>query len=135
MSEKQLEKLLAGCTACGLCRDACIVERLGGHSITSFLCGEEEYSAWQCASCWRCQEVCPEGVDIHSLMMVKRREEKAPEGHEANFRSVLQSGYALPIGEAINQARSSYDLDAVQLIPADWVRVLLRPQEHVEQGG
>lgn len=135
MSETELETLLAGCTQCGLCRNVCIVERLGGHSITSFLCGEEEYSSWQCSSCWRCQEVCPEGVDIHSLMMAKRREEEAPAAHEANFRSVLESGYALPIGDAINESRRSYDLDAVQLIPAEWVMVLLRPEEHMEQGG
>ncbi len=54
MSDVQLETLLGNCTQCGLCRDVCIVERLGGHSITSFLCGEEEYSSWLCSSCWRC---------------------------------------------------------------------------------
>jgi heterodisulfide reductase subunit C len=112
----------------------CIVERLGAHSITSFLSGEEEYSSWLCSSCWRCQEVCPEGVDIHSIMMAKRREEEAPGAHEANFRSVLKSGYALPIGDAINESRRLYHLDAVQLVPAEWVKVLLRPEEHTEQG-
>lgn len=135
MSETGLETLLAGCTQCGLCRDVCIVERLGGHSITSFLCDEEEYSSWLCSSCWRCQEVCPEGVDIHSVMMARRREEQAPGAHEANFRRVLQSGYALPLDDGINEWRRTHDLDAVQLIPARWVGVLLRPEEHREQGG
>lgn len=135
MSKGELDALLRDCTHCGQCREVCIVERLGAHSITSFLSGEEEYSSWLCSSCWRCQEVCPEGVDIHSIMMAKRRQEKAPGAHEANFRSVLESGYALPIGDATNEARRFYDLDPVQLVPAEWVRVLLRPEEHMEQGG
>jgi len=135
VSETELETLLAGCTQCGRCRDVCIVERLGGHSITSFLCGEEEYSSWQCSSCWCCQEVCPEGVDIHSIMMAKRREEEAPGAHQANFTSVLRSGYALPLDDAINEWRSFYDLEAVELIPAHWVRVLLQPEERMKQGG
>jgi heterodisulfide reductase subunit C len=135
MSETELATLLAGCTQCGSCREVCIVERLGGHSITSFLCGEEEYSSWHCSSCWRCQEACPEGVDIHSIMMAKRREEEAPGAHEANLRSVLQSGYALPLDDAVNDWRRFYDLDAVELIPADWLRVLLRPDELMKQGG
>jgi heterodisulfide reductase subunit C len=135
MSKSELDVLLKDCTQCGQCREVCLVERLGAHSITSFLSGEENYSSWLCSSCWRCQEVCPEGVDIHSIMMLKRREEEAPEVHEANFRNVLGSGYALPISEKINESRRLYDLDAVQLIPAEWVRVLLRPKEHIEQGG
>jgi hypothetical protein len=68
-------------------------------------------------------------------MMAKRREEEAPGAHEANLRSVLQSGYALPLDDAVNDWRRFYDLDAVELIPADWLRVLLRPDELMKQGG
>jgi heterodisulfide reductase subunit C len=100
--DRSLDALLEGCTQCGLCREVCIVESMGAHSITSFLCGDEDYSSWLCSSCWRCQEVCPEGVDIHAVMMEKRREEEPPTGHEVN---------------------------AVKLMPVDWVEILLGERE------
>lgn len=129
MRNRSLNTLLEGCTQCGLCREVCIVEGMGGHSITSFLSGDEDYSSWLCSSCWRCQESCPEGVDIHAIMMAKRREEEPPAGHEVNFRNVLKSGYALPIDEGINELRRIHDLDAVRLIPVEWVEILFRRQK------
>ena len=125
MRNRSLDALLEDCTQCGLCREVCIVEEMGAHSITSFLCGDENYSSWFCSSCWRCQEVCPEGVDIHAIMMEKRRDEEPPAGHEVNFRNVVQGGYALPIDERTNELRMVRGLDAVKLIPLDWVAILL----------
>ncbi|MGB3903601.1 MAG: hypothetical protein WBB22_01640, partial [Anaerolineae bacterium] len=93
------------------------------------------YSSWLCSSCWRCQEVCPQGVDIHAIMMEKRREEDPPAAHEANLRRVLESGYALPIGKGINELRAIHGLDAVQLVPEKWVKILLRAQAGQELGG
>jgi len=130
LKDRCLDALLEGCTQCGLCREVCIVERMGAHSITSFLSGDDDYSSWLCSSCWRCQEVCPQGVDIHAIMMVKRREEEPPAGYEANFRNALQSGYALPIGEGINELRRIHGLDAVRLIPVEWVEILLGGREN-----
>lgn len=128
MRDRQLGSLLEGCTQCGLCREVCIVERMGAHSITSFLSGDEEYSSWLCCSCWRCQEVCPQGVDIHAIIMIKRREEEPPAGHEAIFRNVLQYGYALPMGEGINEWRKIHGLGEMEPIPVEWVETLLRGQ-------
>jgi heterodisulfide reductase subunit C len=129
VSGGEMEALLEDCTQCGLCREVCIVETLGGHSITSFLCGEEEYSSWLCSSCWRCQEVCPQGVDIHSIMMEERREEEPPAGHELNLVNVLRFGYALPVDDSVNDLRRFHGLDEAQLIPGEWVEILLRGRE------
>jgi heterodisulfide reductase subunit C len=131
----ELETLLENCTRCGLCREVCIVERLGAHSITSFLCGEEEYSSWLCSSCWRCQEVCPRGVDIHSIIIEKRRQERPPAGHESNLVNVLRLGYALEVDDSVNELRRFHGLDEVQLIPAEWVKVLLSGWEQGSTGG
>lgn len=133
MQKADVSALMQDCTQCGLCREVCIVERLGAHSITSFLCGEDEYSSWLCASCWRCQEICPQGVDIHTIMMEKRREQKPPEGHRANFARVLQSGYALVVDERVNELRRVYGLEPVEFVPLEWVDVLLGTREEQER--
>ena len=129
MSERDLGALLEDCTQCGLCREVCIVETLGAHSITSLLCGEEQYSSWLCSSCWRCQEVCPQGVDIHAIIMEMRREEEPPPGHEANLVNVLRSGYALPVDSGVNSSRTFHGLEPVQLISSKWVEILLQGRE------
>ena len=135
MSDRELDALLEGCTRCGLCREVCIVERMGEHSITSFLCGGDEYSSWLCSSCWRCQEVCPQGVDIHAIMMHKRREEEAPAHHESNLVNVLSFGYALPVDERVNELRRFHGLDAVQFVPGEWAEILLERPGGGETGG
>jgi len=134
VSQRDLDALLKGCTQCGLCREVCIVERLGAHSITSFLCGEEHYSSWLCSSCWRCQEVCPQGVDIHSIMMEKRRDEEPPPGHEAILVNALRFGYALPVDETVNELRRLHGLEAVQLISKQAVETLLEGLEARKAG-
>lgn len=129
MNDSRLDSLLQNCTRCGLCREVCLVEKLGGHSITSFLCGDDDYSAWLCSSCWLCQEACPADVDIHAIMMEKRREEKAPTGHRQNLVNVLRFGYALPIDDGINELRGFHGLEAVDLIPRETVKILLEGGE------
>ena len=129
MSERDLDALLEDCTQCGLCREVCIVETLGAHSITSLLCGEEQYSSWLCSSCWRCQEVCPQGVDIHAIIMEKRREEEPPPGHEANLVNVLSFGYALPVDDSIDDLRHFHGLEAVEFMPQAWLKILLEGLE------
>jgi heterodisulfide reductase subunit C len=126
VKERTLDDLLKDCTRCGLCRQVCIAERLGGHSITSFLCGDKDYSSWLCSSCWRCQEVCPQAVDIHTIMMLKRREQEPPAGHEANLVNVMRLGYALEMDDDINEWRRFHGLDAVQFISAEGVEILLQ---------
>ncbi len=129
-----VDTLLANCTHCGLCREACIVERLGARSITSFLCGDDDYSSWLCSSCWRCQEVCPQEVDIHTVMMKKRREEEAPPRYRAIMTNVRQSGYALMIDEKINEMRRMHGLQPLELVPAEWIEALLSESGEQEKG-
>jgi len=59
-------------------------------------------------------------------MVEMRRDEEAPAGHEANLVSVLRSGYALAIGDEINEMRRIHGLEPVELVPVEWVEVLLR---------
>jgi len=123
-----------GCLHCGSCVEVCPVEEIGGHAIVTFLADPDatDYSVWLCTSCWRCQEVCPAGVDIHGLMMKQRRAEnlQAPAGYQAAFESVLACGLALEVPqEELDQVRAAWELEPTKLPPPGLARTLLRGGE------
>jgi heterodisulfide reductase subunit C len=123
---------IEGCLHCSSCVQACPVEKVGSHAIVTFLADPDatDYSVWLCTSCWRCQEICPEGVDIHRLMMEQRRREQAPAGYQAAFESVLACGLALEVPqEELDQARAAWGLEPVRLPPPGLARPLLRGNE------
>jgi len=119
------------CLGCGLCVTVCPVEMVGGHAVVSFLAdpATTDYSVWLCTSCWRCQEACPGGVDIYGFMMEERRRQPAPEGYRQAFQNVLTCGYALCVGPEVNELRTAYGLEPVELIPPARVRALLERGE------
>ncbi|MBE9506487.1 MAG: 4Fe-4S dicluster domain-containing protein [Chloroflexi bacterium] len=120
------------CVQCGTCVTVCPVEKVGGHAIVTFLADPEatDYSVWLCTSCWRCQEACPEGVDIYGLMMEQRRREQPPAGYEAAFESVLACGVALQVSqEELDQVRAAWGLEPATLPPPDLIRKLIRDGE------
>jgi len=120
------------CIQCGACVTVCPVEMVGGHAIVTFLADPDaaDYSVWLCTSCWRCQEACPTGVDIHGLMMEQRRREPAPDGYQAAYDTVLACGLALEVPqEELDQVRAGWGLEPVDLPPLDLARNLLHPDE------
>jgi heterodisulfide reductase subunit C len=114
-----------GCNECGRCVAVCPVERAGGRSAVSFLAGGPRGDVWLCASCWRCQDECPAGVDIHELIMGERRRLAAPEGYRQAFENVLACGYALCVGPEVNEVRAVWGLEPVELAEPGVVEVLL----------
>ena len=113
------------CPACGLCVANCPVEQAGGASFLRRIIEGAEASAWLCASCWLCQMVCPEELDIHALMIQARRREPAPVSYSESFRRVLETGCALPIPDDLDAVRREWDLSPVTLIPRATLRRLL----------
>lgn len=121
------------CIQCGTCVTVCPVEMVGGHAIVTFLADPDaaDYSVWLCASCWRCQEACPSGVDIYELMMEQRRCEQAPAGYQAAFEHVLASGFALEVSQKeLDQVRTAWGLEPVKLPSPDFARLLLRADSY-----
>ncbi len=120
------------CVQCGTCVSVCPAEMVGGHAIVSFMADPDtsDYSVWLCSSCWRCQEACPEGVDIFELMMSQRRLERAPAGYQTAFENVLACGLALEVPQKdLDQVRATWDLEPVRLPSPETIRVLLRRNE------
>jgi Fe-S oxidoreductase len=117
------------CTQCGTCVAVCPVEKVGGHALVTFLANPEatDYSAWLCTSCRRCEESCPEGVEIYALIMAQRRREPPPTGYAAAIEAVLACGAALEVSqEELDQMRAAWGLERVALPPPDCVSKLLR---------
>jgi hypothetical protein len=73
-------------------------------------------------------------VDIHAIMMAKRRQEEPPPGHEAILVNALRFGYALPVDETVNELRRLHGLEAVQLISKQAVETLLEGLEARKAG-
>lgn len=119
------------CLGCGLCVTVCPVEMVGGHAIVSLLAGESDHDVWFCTSCWRCQEACPGGVDIHGLMMEQRRQQPAPEGYRRAWENVLACGYALRPSPEVNELRAAWGLEPMELVPPEQVRAVLANGRHL----
>ena len=116
------------CIQCGTCVAVCPVEKVGGHAIVTFLADPEAtaWSAWLCTSCWRCQESCPQGIDIYGLMMEQRRQEHPPAGYDGAIESVLACGAALEVPQKeLDQVREAWGLEPVELPSPELVRGLL----------
>ena len=115
---------MSECTKCGICREECIVARLGGDSITSILNEESAGGAWNCANCMKCVNACPLGVDILALMYEKRRGEEAPAAYREALESVCRGGYIFSMDE-VETIREMWGLPPVRLADPAKVRKLL----------
>ena len=112
------------CDQCMRCAYSCIITRMNGHSITSELNALAKDGAWNCASCWRCIEVCPQGVDIFGFMMKRRMEEEIPELIRKGIDGIFSTGFWF--GEIqFNEVRESFVLPAVRVLGQEKVALLM----------
>ena len=101
---------------------------MDGHSIASELNELAEDGAWNCTNCWRCIEVCPQGVDIFGFMVKRRREEEIPELIRMGIEGVLNKGFWF--GDIqFNEVRESFGLPAVKLLGRKKVALLMAGEE------
>ncbi len=112
------------CDQCMKCADCCIVTTMDGHSIASELNELEGDGAWNCASCWKCIEICPQGVDIFGFMMKRRKAEGIPELIRKGIDGIFSTGFWF--GEVhFNEVRESFALPAVRLLGREKVALLM----------
>jgi CO dehydrogenase/acetyl-CoA synthase alpha subunit len=112
------------CDQCMKCADCCIITVMDGHSIASELNELADDGAWNCANCWRCIEVCPQGVDIFGFMMQRRREEEIPEFIRKGIDGILRNGFWF--GDIqFNEVRELYGLPPIRLLGREKVALLM----------
>lgn len=106
------------------CADCCIITAMDGNSITSELNELADDGAWNCANCWRCIEVCPQGVNIFGFMMERRREEEIPELIRKGINGILNIGFWS--GDIqFNEIRELCGLPPVRLLGREKVALLM----------
>ncbi|MEJ5376096.1 MAG: 4Fe-4S dicluster domain-containing protein [bacterium] len=115
------------CFACGTCTAGCPVRRFNERFnprriIRMVLLGMREQVlgepfVWLCASCFTCQERCPQGVRISDLMRALKnlalRRGNMPEGIPMQARLLAEKGTLYPLDEFDNKKRVKAGLPAL----------------------
>lgn len=115
------------CFACGTCTAGCPVRRFNQSFnprkiIRMVLLGMREQVlgepfVWLCATCFTCQERCPQGVRISDLMRALKnlalRRGNMPEGIPIQARLLAEKGTLYPLDEFDNKKRLKAGLPAL----------------------
>lgn len=115
---------IALCYQCGTCTGSCPVsktsDRYNPREIIrlALLDNRQEVlygdAIWLCASCYNCQERCPQGVEIAEIIFTLRnlaiREGKIPKLYEEFANNLVTSGRLAPISKFLEKKRAEYGL-------------------------
>ncbi len=110
------------CIRCSRCKQLCIVEKLKPEVSSSVL---ERENPFLCASCWKCMDICPAGIDIYGMMMEARRKGRLPEDFKMSIENIINTGYSMPMRD-INVIREMYGLEPIETVSPEIVKKLLR---------
>jgi len=115
------------CYQCGSCAGGCPVGKITDsyrprQIIRMALLGLRDEvlssdSIWLCASCYTCQERCPQGVEIADLMLVIRNmaadKGYAPKTFVDQASSLIENGRIVKISDLTERRRSTLGLPSV----------------------
>jgi len=114
------------CLLCERCIDACPLSHM---DLKSFLLASkrEDYPTrlWNCTNCWKCQEVCPQGIDLWDIKMKDRLRYDPPQAMIQRASHLQTIGCALPISDETNQTREYYNLKPISLLNPELLSQLL----------
>jgi len=102
---------------------------MGRPSISSHLARGDPDGSWICSNCWRCEEVCPEGLDIFSIMMGQRRVETPPPMVVEATKNIKKCGCVYRI-EDLNGLRKAHGLELIKMIGRQKLACLIEIEQH-----
>ncbi len=112
------------CRQCGVCLEVCLCVKMDHPSICSYLAKGETGGAWICANCWRCEDGCPHGVDVFSVMMRQRHMEPPPRAISVAIGNITKQGCAFRI-QGLDEVRKTHGLSPVKMIGQEKLARLL----------
>ncbi len=124
------------CYQCGSCTGGCPVGKLDNSynprkiiHLTMLGLKDEVLSSnaiWLCASCYTCQERCPQGVEIADLMFAIRNlavaEKHVPKGFIDQGSMIIDTGRIAPITAQVERSRQTLGLPKVPNSSPDAVK-------------
>lgn len=128
------------CYQCGTCAGSCPVYRTSQDRYNpreiirlALLNRRSEVlngdAIWLCASCYNCQERCPQKVEIAEIIFVLRnlaiREGNFPKVYEDFANALMTSGRLAPMSKFIEKKRAEYGLPPIKPASAEIVNKIL----------
>ncbi|MBD3354269.1 MAG: hypothetical protein GF364_22495 [Candidatus Lokiarchaeota archaeon] len=131
------------CYQCGTCSGGCPVAKLtnGDYNprkiIEACILGLKEKlttllepNVWQCSTCQKCVEYCPQGVELTEIFdHVKNLCVEAgnyPQAYKAQGEAIREKGSAIPMSNAIIKRRERLGLPVMKTASHSEIQTLLR---------
>ena len=127
---EEIKRLLNVCYQCGTCVSTCaagmvnpakndrkLVERIANATTGKF--SEENDLLWFCTTCYQCEDRCPEGVPLTSLLLQMRNMAVArgalPAAVQKEIDTLTEHGFTLPPLKSILSRRRKLGLPDLPL--------------------
>lgn len=114
------------CLQCGTCTSSCYAEKyIGSYNprkkILLALYGQKDILSkelWKCSTCNSCNERCPRGVNPYEVLTrlknIAVRENISPESFPEKADIIIETGFAYPIDDDVNNARKTLGLSEIK---------------------
>jgi len=130
---------IAFCYQCGTCASSCpvtkVTDRFNPRQVIRLaLLGKREEvltdgAIWLCASCYNCQERCPQKVEIadviYALRNISISEGKIPNIYIEFANALLSEGRIVPISKFLEKKRAEYGLPPLKPVGMEALRKIL----------
>ncbi|MHA2001102.1 MAG: 4Fe-4S dicluster domain-containing protein [Promethearchaeota archaeon] len=130
------------CYQCGTCSGACPVALItnGKYNprriIEASILGLNEQlinlltpNVWQCTTCLRCVELCPQGVELTNIFEHLKnllvRKDKCPEGYISQADRIFETGLAVPFTGPILKRREKFKLPLIKTAEINEIQILM----------
>ena len=89
-----------------------------------------KFELWGCQTCDLCDEECPNGIVLTDIFNIMKNESIrmgiAPEAYQAQAKSVMATGYSVPLQDAIKRRRDKMELPELPKADYDEVAKLMK---------
>ena len=95
-----------------------------------FLTLEKQFSLWGCQTCDLCDEICPNSIVLTDIFNILKNAAItmgiAPEAYHAQAKAVMETGYSVPLQDAIKRRRNKMELPELPKADYEEVKKILK---------
>ncbi len=94
------------------------------------LAPDKQFELWGCQTCDLCDENCPNDIVLTDIFNIMKNASIsmgiAPEAYSAQAKSVMQTGYSVPLQDAIKRRRDKMELPELPKANYEEIKKLLK---------